>query len=320
MDLRGIPAALHDIVHDQCGLVSSAQLTAAGMGHHVSFGRIRSGRWQQPHRGVYATFSGPLSRAATIWAALLRAGPGAVASHETAAELDGLSDCVDARVHVTVPADRRVRGKLDGVVIHYAHRLEQTRHPAKTPPRTRVEDTILDLIDVSFSGRTVEGWVTQGCQRRLTTPAHLAAALARRKKIKWRALAEGMLADVEQGAQSPLELRYLQAVERVHGLPTGQRQSRLAGGRTVWIDVHLELYRLAIELDGRIGHEGEGQFRDRHRDNRSTRLGLATLRYGYADVYATPCQVAAEIAEMLRERGWTGLPRPCSSDCPLNLP
>ena len=43
------------------------------------------------HRGVYADFTGAPTREAQLWAALLRAGPGAVLSHWTAAERHGLA-------------------------------------------------------------------------------------------------------------------------------------------------------------------------------------------------------------------------------------
>ena len=59
--------------------------------------------------------------------------------------------------------------------------------------------------------------VTRACQRRLTTPERLVVAMSARKKIRWRAPLEAMVADVAQGAQSPLELEYLRRVERAHG-------------------------------------------------------------------------------------------------------
>ncbi len=204
------------------------------------------------------------------------------------------------------------------MVIHYAHRLAETRHPSKNPPRTRIDDTVLDLTDTSHSPRAVAGWVTQACQKRLTTPERLAAALARRKKIKWRPMLEAMLIDVAEGAQSPLELKYLRAVEQAHGLPKGTRQRRNSFARVIWIDVHYGEFRTVVELDGRVGHEGDGQFRDRRRDNRSTRQGLWTLRYGHAETFGTPCDVAAEVAGVLHKQGWRGAPRPCSSGCPLS--
>ena len=66
-----------------------------------------------------------------------------------------------------------------------------------------------------------------------------------------------------------------------------------------------------MELDGRLGHEGMGRFRDMRRDNASTTDGLATLRYGKADVFGIPCEVAAEVGHNLTRLGWEGPGHPC---------
>ncbi|RIQ28155.1 type IV toxin-antitoxin system AbiEi family antitoxin domain-containing protein [Jiangella rhizosphaerae] len=309
--------ALLDLQH---GVIGRAQALAAGCTTDRIKWLVASGRWQRVHAHTYATFTGPLPFVAQVWAAILRAGRGAVASHRTAAYLDGLCDDPGPVIHVTVPADRYVGGKVDGVRIHYSHRLPLTRHPSKNPPRTRLDETVLDLVDVAPHPREAETWVTAACQRRLTTPERLADALGRRKKIRWRPMVEAMLADVADGAQSPLELRHLRRVERAHGLPTGCRQRRVAGQRVIWIDVDYPDYGVRVELDGRIGHTGEGRFRDRHRDNRATVDGHATLRYGHADVFGDPCAVAAEQARVLQARGWTGTPRACRPGCPAPSP
>lgn len=297
-------------------MVSRAQALAAGFTVARIKWLVRSGRWQRVHAHTFATFTGPLPFAAQVWAAILRAGHGAVASHRTAAYLDGLCDEPGPVVHVTVGADHYVGGKVDGVRVHYAHRLPYTRHPARNPPRTRVEETVLDLVDTAAHPSDAETWVTAACQRRRTTPERLADALGRRKKIRWRPMVEAMLTDVAEGAQSPLELRHLHRVERAHGLPSGCRQRRIAGQRVIWIDVDYDEYGVRVELDGRVGHTGEGRFRDHRRDNAATVDGHATLRYGHADVFGRPCAVAAEQARVLRAHGWTGTVHRCGPQCP----
>ena len=71
-------------------------------------------------------------------------------------------------------------------------------------------------------------------------------------------------------------------------------------------------YELLVELDGRLGHTGMGRFRDMRRDNRATTDGLATLRYGKADVFGNPCEVAQEVSANLARLGWPGLPQRCN--------
>jgi hypothetical protein len=63
----------------QSGVVSRGQALGHGLDDDIIENRLRSGRWRAAHRGVYATFSGRLSREAVLWAAVLRAGPGGLA-------------------------------------------------------------------------------------------------------------------------------------------------------------------------------------------------------------------------------------------------
>ena len=41
--------------------------------------------------------------------------------------------------------------------------------------------------------------------------------------------------------------------------------------------------------------------------------GRVAVRLRYRQVYGTPCRTAARLARVFALRGWTGVPRPCSS-------
>lgn len=302
---------------DQAGLLGKAQLLASGVTVAQIRARVAAGRWRRVHPGVLATFTGDLPRRAVLWAALLYAGEGATLSHHTAAEVHGITDDVDETVHVTMPVERRVRSRR-GVRIHYAHRLPRTRAPGRRPAIVNVNDTVLDLVDVSVRPRDAIDWVTKACQRRRTTPERLRTALALRKKIRWRAMVEAALTDVASGAETPLELGYLHRVEQPHGLPAGVRQRhRRAAARSQWIDVEYTAYAVRVELDGRIGHVDDGVFRDRRRDNDAAVEGFATLRIGWTDVYHDACACAGQTVTVLRVHGWTGEPKRCGPSCIL---
>ena len=131
----------------QAAAVACRQGTEVGIDPERMRSRMRSGRWQRLQRGVYAAFSGEPGRETILWAALLRAGPDAVLSHQTAAERHGLIDEPASIITITVPASKRpARGKIPGVVIHRSDAILRTTHPAMLPPCTKVEDTVLDLI------------------------------------------------------------------------------------------------------------------------------------------------------------------------------
>jgi hypothetical protein len=117
---------------------------------------------------------------------------------------------------------------------------------------------------------------------------------------------------------SSLEYRYLRNVERPHRLPPGKRQARarLGRGGTIYRDVLYEQYALAVELDGRAAHPGDQRWPDIQRDNAAAADGILTLRYSWFDVTERPCQVAAQVAQVLRLRGYT-LAQGCSPACPV---
>jgi hypothetical protein len=265
---------------------------------------------------VYAAFTGPPPRQAWLWAAVLRAGPGAVLSHLTAAELHALLDTPAEAIFVTVPSTRRI--SAPGLVVRTSERIAQATQPGRQPPRTSVEETVLDLAELAWTFDDACGWLTQACGRRTTTAAKLEQAQHLRKKMRWRHELGDVLVATADGIHSALEYRYLRDVERAHGLPPSRHQVRaVIDGRTVYRDAYYEKYKLATELDGRLAHPDQQRGRDNHRDNQAGAHGILTTRYGWRDVYGHPCQTALLQARILRKRGWTGRPRPCSPACPV---
>ena len=313
---RLLPASADGLLSRQDGVLSRAQALQAGVTDKYLVAALRSGRWQRLHTGVYAAFSGPPPRGAQLWAAVLRAGPEAVLSHQTAAELQGIGNQA-AVIHVTVPPGRQVTSAR-GLAVHRCARLGQARHPTQLPPRTRIEETVLDLAEAAGSLDDALGWVLRGCGSRRTTPDRLAVAMALRARMRWRTELNAALGLAAEGVHSLLEFRYLSRVERPHGLPAGCRQHAVVrAGRRQYQDVTYQEYGLVVELDGQAAHPAQSRWRDLRRDNANTAVGQDTLRYGWADVSSRPCFVAAQVADALAARGWTGTPRRCGPSCGL---
>jgi hypothetical protein len=275
--------------------------------------RVRDGRWQRLQRGVYATFSGEPLRETVLWAALLRAGPGAVLSHQTAAERHGLIDEPSPVIVITVPASRSpARTPIPGVVIHRSDAIVRTRHPAMLPPCTRVEDTVLDLIQVAPTFDDAYAWICRAIGRRRTTTDRIQLAMTARKRMRWRQEIALALGDAADGALSVLEYRYVHRVERPHRLPAARRQARVrhsTGNR--YLDNIYDEYGACVELDGTAAHPADEQWRDKRRDNVNTISGLVTLRLGLLDLGDRRCETAMGVATLLRRHGWTGSPHPC---------
>jgi hypothetical protein len=280
--------------------------------------RVRSGRWRPIHPGVYATFSGDLTRRTRLWAAVLSAGPGAAISHETAAELHRLADKTAEMIHLTVPAGRRVSA-AEGISLHRSARAMVAVQANTYPPRTKVEETVLDLTQTAKTFDDVCGWVTRAIARELTDEARLRQAMTSRKRLRWREDLDGLIVAAAGGDHSVLEFRYHRDVERAHGLPESARQVPFVtpGGRRGRRDRVYEPYGVVIELDGRLAHSAENQGKDKTRDNAAAADGKQTLRYSWSQVKWQPCETAAEVATVLRRRGWGGQPRSCSPSCPV---
>jgi hypothetical protein len=319
---RDLPDAVRELLAQHAGVLTRPEALRAGLTPKQLAVRLDSGRWQRLHTGVYATFSGQPSRPSLLWAALLRAGPSSALSYHTAAELDGLVPdqarlTAQRAIHVMVPSGHQV-GPLAGVVLHYSGRLDEARHPVRTPPRTRIEETVLDLAGAAGSLDDALGWVLRACGSRRTTPDRLAAALARRARVRWRADLSATLGLAADGVHSLLEFRYVTRVERPHGLPPAHRQHLVVrAGQRQYQDVTYQDYGLVVELDGQAAHPAGSRRRDVRRDNANTAVGQGTLRYDWADVTGRPCFVAGQVADALAARGWTGVPHRCGRSCGL---
>jgi predicted transcriptional regulator of viral defense system len=310
-----LPRELHELAWTQDGVLTTSQALGGGLTRAMIRSRLEQRRWQRLETGVYAVFSGPPGRRTVLWGAVLRSGPGAVLSHQTAAELAGLTDRPSSLIHITVPGDRYVE-RIPGIVIHRSSRVGQAAHPVLAPPRTRLEETVLDLAGAAATLDDACGWITRALGRRLTTQAQLQEAMALRARLRWRRqLAQALTAEWG-GVHSSLEYRYLRDVERPHLLPRGVRQARARQSHgTIYRDVLYDQYGLAVELDGRAAHPGDQRWPDIQRDNAAAADGILTLGYGWYDVTERPCQVAAQVATALQLRGYT-LARGCSPACP----
>lgn len=312
-----IPPGLRRLIAEQAGVVSRQQLLRAGVFRSTIDSAVKCGRWQQFYPGVYGTFTGAVPWEARLWAAVIYAGPGALLSHETAAEILKLTDRRSPVIRVTVPARRRVRPREGLAVRRSTVDYPRWRPLRGVPPHTFYAETIIDLVAAADNLDDVVAWVSRGIARNLVGVAQLKAAARARGRFRWGKQIEEVIDRVAGGSHFPLEFRYDRDVERAHGLPAATRQAKFvkADGSKGFRDRHYERYGLIVELDGREFHAEEERGRDRARDNEAAVTVGATLRYGWADVDRTPCETAAQVYRALRARGYRGTPRPCSAAC-----
>jgi predicted transcriptional regulator of viral defense system len=111
----------------------------------------------------------------------------AALSHETALDLHDLCDVNPARIHVTVPADYRLRRKVPAVYeLHRRalHPADITRHegiPIVTVPRA-----ILDGIEANLGGHLIDQAIQTARRRGLVAPAELRGLTRVRRRLRER--------------------------------------------------------------------------------------------------------------------------------------
>jgi hypothetical protein len=311
-----LPASLQHQARHQGGVIARRQAIQAGVSAAKVAWLLKRGTWRPVYRGVYVTFTGPVDRNARLWAAVLYAGPGAYLSHETAAEVNGLTDEESPDINVTIPGNRRI-SPPPGVAIHLSSRKALTWRPPGMPPYTVAEETVIDLVQAAADVDDIIALVTRGYGRRLLIEDQLRRVARERKKLRWRRELDEIIAVAAGGAHSLLEYRHDRDVQRAHGLPEPVKQDRFRtpdGGWGYRDRCYPKYGRLVVELDGRRFHPDEQRGRDRERDNQAAVTG-ATLRYSWADVTRRTCETAEQIAEALRSRGWAGTLHPCSPTC-----
>lgn len=305
-------------ISGQSGLVTRRQALASGLSRKAIEWRLARGRWTVQHPGVYLTTPGRDDWELRAVAALLYAGSGAVLCGRSAGHVWGLVKPEPATIEVAVPARRLVRPQQGLLVVRGRHTVERT-HPTEWPHRLDAPHTVWDLSAGQELDRAV-ALAAKAVDLGITTTERLRATLQDRTRHRHRVVLLEALTDVEAGAESPAEVRYVRDVERAHGLPAGTVQKPTGDGRRR--DVEYEELGVIVEVDGRLAHDGwAARQRDGRRDRKALVSGRVTVRCHWTDLVSGPCELAADVAAILEERGWPGEPRPCRrKSCDLRRP
>lgn len=289
----------------QDGVLSVEQALGHDLGRNSVQRLVGEGRWHRLAQGLILTTTPPAGFSALCWGGVLLGGDRARIGGAAAAHLHGLLDRPPDQIDVW--ATRQLRLTADGWRFRREQPGSHGRPPTGALPRLSVEDTVIEHTD-GLRRDDVPAVVLAAVQTRRTTPERLLREVHRRPRVRHRRLLLDLLIETADGVHSPLERMYLHEVERAHGLPRGRRQLRGAGGRHR--DVGYPEHGLVVELDGRF-HEGAGRWRDMERDNVATLSGERTLRYGWFDLTARPCQAARQVGHVLQLGGWSGVVRSC---------
>ncbi|MGL5929912.1 MAG: type IV toxin-antitoxin system AbiEi family antitoxin domain-containing protein, partial [Dermatophilaceae bacterium] len=279
-------------IRRQRGVISTSQALECGLTEDALRWRVATGAWTRIGRGVYRAQTGELDWAGRAHAAVLRGGEGCALSLRAAEHAWGVVEKAPPVIVVAVPRGRRVT-RLPGTRFRCTPVLDVVRRAGL--PVTSAEQTVLDLGDEeTASWRDAVAAAARWVQRRRTTAPRLAAALESRPRHRHRRVLQVALRTVSEGAESVLEFGYVQRVEMAHGLPRARMQVSGERGHGTRRDFEYEAFGVVVEVDGRLGHEGEWLFVDRRRDRRVAASGRVTMRAGWVDVEADACELAVD--------------------------
>jgi very-short-patch-repair endonuclease len=274
--------SLEALAATQHGLLTRAQAREAGLSPFQIERRVQGGRWSSLNRQVVAIAGAPSTWEQSVLAAVLAGGPGAVASHATAARLYRLPGFEDAPTELTTSLGRRVR--VDGIVAHRSGTLFDAdvrtvrRIPTTAPARLVVDlSSRLDpgplgvVLDELLRRRMVSLWRVADCIGRLgRAPGRSPKTVREVLAARWPGYDPG---------ESTLETRVLRLLADA-GLPLPRQQHRVVvDGRRYRVDLAYPELLVAIECDGFRWHAQRSDWdRDLRRQNDLVRTGWRVLR------------------------------------------
>jgi very-short-patch-repair endonuclease len=291
--------AVAALARRQHGMVSYAQLGAAGITPRAIERRVEAGRLHRVHRRVYAVghvAQTPLGREA---AALLACGAGAVLSHRSAGAMWGVVAKPGTGVEVTIVG--RDCGSRPGVRHRRVRRLETADMRLNSGlVVTAPARTLLDLGAIA-SARALRRAVNEALVMGLVNEDDLYAVLDRCRGRRGAPQLRRLLATGRGPSLTRSEAeRRLLDVLRARGLQVPETNARV--GRYE-VDLLWRAERLVVEVDGYAFHATRAAFeRDRLRDADLQASGMAVVRVTWRQIVDNPDATVARIARVLESR------------------
>ena len=303
----GIPDRGIEIIATlQHGLVTRAQALEAGLSPSAIARRVSDGAWESVFPGVYRIRPAPWTERSALLAAVLAAGPTAVASHRSAGWLWGMTGVAHGAAEVTRSDGGRTR--LLGVECHRTQPLGPADVAVRDAiPVTSPARTLVDLgaavspyvLDLAFNDALRKRLCKiDDVERAYETKAARPGTAALRVLIEtWR--------PGDERTDTQLESKALRALRRGR-LPEPVKQHQVAVGREVFlIDLAYPEEKVGIELLGFEPHSTRRAFdRDPLRRNALLNHGWVMLEFtSRSPLGVFLGQVSTALSRRQRSRG-----------------
>ena len=157
------------------GLVTRAAAIACGLTDRQISRRVRTGRWELVGPGVYRIVGAPRTPAGRTYAAVLRAGPYAVACGLSAL---ALVDAGTAPTTPTICVPPSASARTSGAIVRRSPLADVDRTRVGPVPCTTPSRALLEAAGVVDAG-TLEHLVDDAMDRRLATPSRVTGVIRR---------------------------------------------------------------------------------------------------------------------------------------------
>ena len=298
--------ALTEVAERQCGVVRRGQLAEAGWTRHHIAHEIGVGRWTQVASEVIAMQNAPLVRDQLLWLGVLHAGRGAVLSHGTTLEVNGLQHWTSPVIDVLVPKSDTIE-RLDGFFFHETRRdYLPWIHPLRSPPQLRLEEASLLAAERKRSIKSGIGLLAASVQQGLTRAERLLTTSMTISKLRHGRHFRLALLDVMGGAHSFAEVDVGRRCRQFGLAPPLRQVFRYdRQGRRRYLDCVWELpdgTKLVLEVDGSFHLEAGSWWRDIARER-----GVV-IDYGKV-VRCSTYELRHEPAAVMHDLAALGVPR-----------
>ena len=286
------------------GLVTRSAATKLGVSRASWYRAIDSGHLEQLYPSVARLWGSPPTLPQRALAAVWAVGPGALASHRTAATLWGIDRPANDPIDV-VMANRRRYSRLTGIVVHRPRDLDDLRPILRQMvPTTNPMRMLLDLGAVDADA--VEGAMIAVMASKVASPAAIRGALFRHARQgrngigPLRRALETWLGE-ELPPDSELESKMAQLLA-AYRLPAVQFHAVVAGYEVDFLVVGTHI---VLECDGWGSHGlDRDQFEfDRVRNAELLAAGYMTVHFTWRQLKNEPDHVAERIRNVLGR--WT---------------
>jgi hypothetical protein len=273
---------------EQYGVVSSADLAAAGLGRSAICGRVRAGRLHRLHHGVYAVGHRAVSLEGRFMAATLACGSRSWLGYRACAGYWEFLAWDDDAYVIEVVVEGTAGRSRPGLRIHRTRSLDPrdvTRHRGirvTTPART-----LLDLADV-LPDKGLRRAVRQAQALHLVSVRQIADVLTRAQGRRGAQRLAKLIADGPTPTRSDLEDLVLGVVVE-GGLQRPPQINRRHG--SVYPDLRWPEQRLTVECDSVTWHSGKlASEDDAERQARLEADGERVLRVTWEQALKNPEQ------------------------------